>query len=166
MKRQALAAVLTMFVTTVPSTRATAQTAATLPAGCTYQTCALRVEREFWGPRLVRGAAAEKVGGRLSGFGKGAEVLLESPSDSARVYGRSYVDNSRRAGWLGLVALAGYAVVAWRTDNFRHGGDLGTEGAIGAVGGGLALIASDVYTGRASTDLTRGVWWYNSTLPR
>ena len=45
------------------------------PAGCTYATCALRVEPAFFGTHLVRGTGGERVG-RLGGFGGGVESLL------------------------------------------------------------------------------------------
>ena len=158
-------AALIAVATALPLIGAAAQTVPTA-AACTYQACALREEREFWGRRLVRGATGEKVGNRLNiALGRGAEVLLESPSDSARAYGRAFVSNGRRSGWLGLVAVAGYVVVATRTNYFHDWNKLGNEGAAGAIGGGIFLIASGVYETRASRDLTRGVWWYNSALP-
>jgi hypothetical protein len=142
-----------------------AQAPAPQPAGCTYATCALRVEPGFWGPRLVRGAASEEVGGRLTGFGGGVDPLLAGP-DSAAFHARTYVQRTRTAGTLGLVALAGYVVVLWQTDNFRRGEDLNAAGTVAALAGTGAGIAAGVYGLRASRALSRSIWWYNAALPR
>ena len=144
---------------------AAAQAPSTLPAGCTYATCALRIEPEFWGPRLVRGVNGEHVGGKLTGFGGGIDPILAGPDSAAR-YGRAYVRDSRTSGTLGLVALAGYAVVLWRTDNFRHADSLGTEGTTAAVGGLLFGSAAAYFQKRATVSLSRAILWYNAALPR
>jgi hypothetical protein len=137
--------------------------AATAPAGCTYATCALRVEPRFWVPaRLVRGAAGVEVG-RLGGFGGGVDTLLAGP-DSAAAYARGYVKAARTSSVLGLAGAVAYVVVLWRTDNFRDDID-NTSVAAGLAGVGFA-IASIPFVLRAQRDLSRAVWWYNAALPR
>lgn len=141
-----------------------AQGATPHPAGCTYAACGLRVETGFWKTTLVRGAAGEEQS-RLGGFGKGVEVLLAGP-DSAAAHARTYVGASRTAGTLGLIALASYAVVLWRTDSFRGGDDLGAGEGVAAVAGAGTAIAAGVFSVRATRELARAIWWYNAALPR
>ena len=132
-------------------------------AGCTYATCALRVEPSFFGTHLVRGTRGERVG-RLGGFGGGVESLLTGP-DSAAAYGRQYVRATRRSAALGLVGALAYAVVLVRTDNLQSGQVGDADVLIGVAGAGFAL-ASIPFTVQARRHLSRAVWWYNSALPR
>lgn len=142
-----------------------AQGPAAIPAGCTYRTCALRLETGFWHRRLVRGEAGETVGKPLGDFGKGVDVLLAGP-DSAATHARSYVHDSRWTSALGLVAAAAYGVVLYRTDSFQHGDRLGNEGVAAAIVGGTAGVITIPFALRAQRELSRAVWWYNSALPR
>jgi hypothetical protein len=133
------------------------------PAGCTYATCALRVEPSFFlAPRLVRGASGEMVS-RLGGFGGGLDLLLHGP-DSAATHGRSYVTSARRATTLGLIATAAYVVVLVRTDTFRDDFDDASV-ATSLVGAGFGIGAIP-FALKAQRELARAVWWYNSALPR
>lgn len=133
------------------------------PAGCTYATCALRVEPAFFSTQLVRGTRSERVG-RLGGLGGGVELLLTGP-DSAAAFGQRYVRATRRSAVLGLVGTLAYAVVLVRTDNFQSGQVGDADLLIGLAGAGFAL-ASVPYTVQARRHLSRAVWWYNSALPR
>lgn len=136
---------------------------ATPPSGCTYATCALRVETGFFSIRLVRGATGEPIGDALGVFGSGVDPLLTGP-DSAAAFGRAYVHDTRRAAALGLLAVAAYVVVVARTDNFRHDFD-GTSGTAAVVTLGFT-VATLPFATRARQDLSRAVWWYNAALPR
>lgn len=143
---------------------ATAQTpaAAGVAAGCTYATCALRLEPGFLGPRLVRGASGESVS-RLGAFGGGMQTLLNGP-DSAAAYGQRYVRASHRSAALSLIGAAAYIVVLVRTDNLRNrmsNGDV----AVALTGAGF-LIASGPFERQARRSLSQAVWWYNAALPR
>ena len=135
----------------------------TAPAGCTYATCALRVEPSFFlDPRLVRGTSGETVS-RLGGFGGGVDLLLHGP-DSAATHGRSYVTAARRATTLGLIATAAYVVVLVRTDNLRD--DLDDASVVTTLVGTGFGIAAIPFSLKAKRELARAVWWYNSALPR
>src|SRR6478672_10104747 len=68
---------------------AQAPTASSAATGCTYATCAVRVEQGFFTQRLVRGMTGEELG-TLDFFGGGVETLLAG-SDSAAVHAQSYV---------------------------------------------------------------------------
>jgi hypothetical protein len=142
--------------------RVDAQSAAgARPAGCTYETCALRVEPSFFFPaKLVRGRAGEEVG-RLGGFGGGVDTLLAGP-DSAAVYGHRYVTDMKRAGTLGLIGAAAYVVVLVRTNNFRD--DAADADVAIALTGAAFAIASIPFTLRAQRNLSRAIWHYNAAL--
>ena len=135
-----------------------------IPAGCTYASCALRVERSFLNTHFVRGAAGERVGGNLGGFGGGMEPLLAGP-DSAAAYARSYTRNMRTGATLGLLGIAAFVVAAVQSDGFQESDPdaLAVGASIASVG---FAIASIPFTLRAQRDLSRGVWWYNAALPR
>lgn len=134
---------------------------ARVPVGCTYETCALRIEQGFFSaPALLRGRAGEQVGS-LGPFGGGVDTLLAGP-DSAAMYARRYVTNTRRATTLGLIGSVAFIVAVARTDNFRNGDDVATAFAITSVG---FAIASIPFTLRARRSLSRAVWYYNSVLP-
>ena len=159
--------VAALFVT-VDAEGLGAQTPATgparVPAACTYSTCALRVESRLFGSSLVRGAAGESVGPRLSVFGGGADLLLAGP-DSSAAHARAYVRDSRRAATLGLLGTVAAVVLIVRHEG-RTTDDIdatSTGLAIASVGLSLAAIPFMV---RAQRDLSRAVWWYNAALPR
>jgi hypothetical protein len=154
-----------LVVACLPVREVIAQTpvAARASVGCTYATCALRIEPSAWsGPRLLRGQSGEDVG-RLGFFGQGVDPLLQGP-DSAANYARQYVHASKVSATLGLLGFAAYVVTAVRTDNFRDHLDDATFAT--AIGGGGLAIASLPYTLRAQRSLSRAVWWYNAALPR
>jgi len=141
-----------------------AQSSATRAAvGCTYETCALRVEPAFFGaPRLLRGREGVVVG-RLGGFGGGVDTLLAGP-DSAVSHTRRYVTNVRTANTLGLLSAVAFVVVVSRTDWFRHDAD-DTDVAVGVTGAALALVAIP-FRVNAERHLARAVWFYNAALAR
>ena len=131
------------------------------PVGCTYETCALRIEPSFFAaPKVLRGRTGQEVG-RLGPFGGGVDTLLAGP-DSAAAYARSYVTNVRRASTLGLIGTVAVVVALVRSDSFTEGDDVAAAFAL--TGAGFA-IASIPFTLRASRSLSRAVWFYNSVLP-
>ena len=133
-----------------------------VPAGCTYATCALRLEPVFLGVALMHGASGDSAT-RLGGFGAGVETLLAGP-DSAAAFGRRYVQASKTSSALGLVGVAAHVFVAVRTHNFRDKAS-DTELAVGLAGISFVL-ASIPFTIKAQRNLSRAIWWYNSALPR
>ena len=161
----AIAAVIASALAGAPASAQTPAASAGIAANCTYVTCALRVERGFLSEHLVRGAAGERVGGNLGGFGGGMGPLLAGP-DSAAAHARDYRRNKRTAGTLGVLGAIAFVVTMVRTDNFRDRDD---DDAV-AIGASLAsvgfAIASVPFTLRAQRDLSRAVWWYNAALPR
>jgi hypothetical protein len=151
-----------MLVALVAPAPASAQAgAARAPVGCTYETCALRIEPSYFGaPKLLRGRAGEQVGA-LGMFGGGVDTLLAGP-DSAAAYARRYVSNVRTASTFGLLGTLAFVVAAVRSDGFRDTDD--TDAAIALTGAGLAIV-SIPFTVRAARSLSRAVWYYNSALP-
>jgi hypothetical protein len=141
----------------------TARAQGALPAGCTYQTCALRVEPGFFGPRLLRGGSGETVS-KLGMFGGGVAALLTGP-DSAAAFGRRYVTATRRSETLGLIGAIAVAVAIIRTDNFRDESIKNGDRNI-LLAGSVALAVSAPFGVQASRNLSRAVWWYNAALPR
>ena len=132
------------------------------PTGCTYESCAVRIEPGgfFSGPKLLRGRAGERIGS-LGMFGGGVDSLLAGP-DSAAAYARRYVSNIRPASTLGLLGTLAFIVASVRSDGYRDTD--GTTTAIALTGAGLAIVAAP-FAMRASRSLSRAVWYYNSVLP-
>ena len=159
-RRIVIAVALTLAVPV--AVRAQSSTASA-PVGCTYETCALRVEPRFWGPqRLLRGREGVEIG-KLGGFGGGVDTLLAGP-DSAAAYARRYVNAARATNTLSLLSAVAFVVVATRTDWFRDDASDG-EVAIGITGVALALVAIP-FRVRAEQSLSRSVWFYNAAFAR
>lgn len=137
--------------------------AARSPAGCTYETCALRVEPRFFSPPvLLRGREGAEVG-RLGGFGGGVDSLLAGP-DSAAAHVRRYVGEIRTANTLSLLSAVAFVVVATRTDWFRDDASDG-DVAVGVAGTVLGLV-SIPFRLHAEQNLSRAVWFYNAAFAR
>ena len=132
-----------------------------IPAACTYRTCALRVEPDFLGAALVRGASNEKVS-RIGGFGGGVGVLLAGPDSAAR-YAHAYVHAKRGSTVLGILAGVAAGIVLVRADDSSDWFET-TDVVISLVGVGFGL-ASIPFTIKAQRSLSRSVWWYNAELP-
>jgi hypothetical protein len=131
------------------------------PAGCTYETCALRVEPRFFASaRILRGHAAEPVGS-LGAFGGGVDSLLAGP-DSAAFYARRYVSDSRTSTTLGLIGTVA-VVIAVVSAGDIYGDDDTAATAAGIAGIGFT-IASVPFALRAARNLSRSVWFYNAAL--
>src|SRR4051812_38102503 len=111
--------ILTVLLALAAPLASSAQSGAPVraPAGCTYETCALRIEPRFFASaRLLRGRTGEPVGS-LGGFGSGVDTLLAGP-DSAAAHARRYVTDARRAGTLGLIgAVAGIVAIVRANGN-------------------------------------------------
>jgi hypothetical protein len=145
------------------SVEASAQAPMTVTAqvGCTYATCAVRIERSLFGERLVRGALGERVS-TLGLFGGGVDLLFDA--DSAKVHAQAYVWNVKRSallGGAGAVALS----VASSTRAFQSGRVTNGE-VVAVVAGAVALAVSVPFELRARRELARAIWWYNAALPR
>lgn len=161
MSRRILVAVALTFA--APLAARAQSSAARAPVGCTYETCALRVEPRFWGPnRLLRGREGVEVG-KLGGFGGGVDTLLAGP-DSAATYARRYVTAARRSNTLGLLGGVAFVALLFHSDNFRDDLD-DTDVALGitALGFSIAAIPFQLH---AKQSLSRSVWFYNAALAR
>jgi len=128
-------------------------------ATCSYDDCALRVKRAFWGPRLVQGLDEEKV----AGFAFLAPPLTDllQRSDSAVRYYSLFRARHNRGFWLTLggALLFGGSLLAYEIDRDLEGVSIGL-----AIGGTTAWIAGLVNIGRAQEPLSKTVWWYNRSL--
>jgi len=154
------AAALAALLATPLAAGAQAPAPSGIPAGCTYATCALRLE-QAWGMRIVRGASGERVG-RIGGFGSGVDVLLAG-TDSSRAHARRYQSNARVVSTLGLAALTTSVIALVRVN--KHGEDDETARILGWSTLGIGLV-SIPFAGRAQRSLSRSVWWYNAALAR
>ena len=153
-----------MLACSVPvEASAQSPTASAASAGCTYATCALRVERSLFAERLVRGATEERVS-TLGVFGSGVEVLT-SGSDSAAVHAQSYVWNVKRSALIGGAGAVALGIVFSHTNGFQ-GGQFSNGYVITTIAGAIATVVSVPFALRAPRELSRAIWWYNSALPR
>ena len=153
-----------LFIASSLSIDASAQSPMALAAtvGCTYATCAIRVERSLFGEHLVRGAIGERVS-TLDMFGGGVDLLLVG-EDSAGVHARAYVWNVKRSALLGGAGAVAVGVAA-ATHGF-HDGHVTNGEVVGVLAGAVALAISVPFELRARRELARAIWWYNAALPR
>jgi hypothetical protein len=131
--------------------------------GCTYATCAIRIERGVFAERLVRGATGERVS-TLGGFGDGVDVLLGG-SDSAVVHVQAYKWNAKRSALLGVAGSVALGVVLASTHGFYDSHATNAD-AVAGIAGLVALVSSVPFEVRARRELARAIWWYNGSLPR
>lgn len=130
-------------------------------APCSYLDCALRVEPGIRGSRLIRGAGGRVVG-RLGLFhGNAIDSLLAMP-DSTGLLTRRYAAERHTGIILQVIgmALLGGSAIRTATRHQWDGWDFATMG----VAYGFLIPASHHFT-RADQNLSRAVWWYNSSLP-
>jgi hypothetical protein len=158
-RRIAFALALTLVA---PLSAGAQSPAARTPVGCTYETCALRVEPRFWGPaRLLRGREGVEVG-KLGGFGGGVDTLLAGP-DSAAAHAREYVTAARRSNTLGLLGGVAYVALLFHSDSFDDVDNTDIALGITALGFSIASIPFELHAKRS---LARAVWFYNAALAR
>lgn len=133
-------------------------------AGCTYETCALRLEPSLLtGMRIVRGAAGEAVGGRAGMFGRGVHPLLTGPDSAAR-HARDYV---RATDWANILGIPGAGLLIYGLIQSRDGGAGVRDAASTTTVVGAALLAASIpFAFQARRSLSRSIWWYNAGLPR
>jgi hypothetical protein len=133
------------------------------PAGCTYDTCALRVEPSFLlAPRLLRGRAGVEIG-RLGAFGGGVDSLLAGPEEAA-ANARLYVRDIRARNTLALLGTAAIIGALASTDWLAEDGNDATAQGLAITGAvlGVLTIPLNVNAGR---HLSRAIWFYNAALP-
>lgn len=127
--------------------------------GCTYDECALRVKRGFWGPRLVQGLQEEKV----AGFAFVAPPLTDflQRSDSALRYYTLFRSRHNRGLWLmlGGTLLVGGAQILHAINADQDPIAIGI-----VIGGAAGWVIGAINIGRSQEPLSKTVWWYNRTL--
>jgi len=128
---------------------------------CTYDRCALRIHRGFWGPRLVRGMDEDKVAG-LGMFAPRLALFAQRSDSAARYY--ELFRKSHNQG--SALALAG--AIVFTAFTLSHGPDwnqqVTTAQGVGmSVGAGL-MLAGAIRLAPSHNRLSKAVWWYNRTL--
>jgi hypothetical protein len=131
-------------------------------SGCTYQECALRIERG----RLLQGTRGDRVG-RRGVFSNDLRILELGP-DSAAHYARKYKSDTR-SGILLVVASLGLATAGFvvaTTDILNT--DLDDDRVAPALGLLGASLGTSFWGSRkminAHVALSRSVWWYNAEM--
>jgi hypothetical protein len=132
------------------------------PAGCTYDTCALRREGVFFGQRIVAG-----VDGRVVARQGFAGFRLDSAlATSPRALAEARI-HRREAGVAGALLLAGSVLGAVAlVDAARDGDELTGSRATMLVGGAALSVVGGWRAQIADRALNRALWWFNRDLPR
>ena len=123
---------------------------------CTYDTCALRYEPQFFGAGLVRGIEGVPVDSGLS------SAVAASPR--ALDYARTY-ERTRTPAFLAILGSAILAGVAATPP--ENGIDLPDGVRLGMTAGAIGLsIVGIRLTNRSQRARSRAVWHYNQSLAR
>lgn len=129
--------------------------------GCSYDTCALRLHRGFWGPRIVRGMTGEKVAG-YSLFAPRLSLFAERSDSAARYYELFRKSNNQGNG----LALAG--TIVFMAFAFSNGLDwnqpVTTAQGVGMTVGAGLVLAGAIRLHPSYNRLWKAIWWYNRTL--
>jgi hypothetical protein len=128
---------------------------------CTYSACALRVERGFFRNSLLQGATGKRIAD-VAFLAPQLDVFAER-SDSAGHYYQAFRTPHNQSFWLGTIGglLLGSAIVIEEVDRTQD------ELTWGIGIPGMALLITGLIRGLGSgNNLSKAVWWYNSTLPR
>jgi len=126
---------------------------------CSYDECALRLKRSFWGPQLVQGRSEMKVA-RFTFTAARLDSLMQRSDSAARHYAL-FRTRYNRGFWL---ATAGAGVFGAGTLIHAIDRDL-DDVAIGLLIAGTASWIVGVITGAQSREpLSKAVWWYNRSL--
>jgi hypothetical protein len=168
--RTAAAALVALAALSPPSSSgaqpANAPAGVTAAPACTYDACALRLERTA----ILRGAGGAPVG-RLGTFGAPALTPLVAGSDSAArhaaVFDREYGTGKKLLHGGAVVALVPLTILLHRTRDLDRDVTAGDWALLAAAVPGLAVeIWGARKVERSLKALSRAVWWYNRDLPR
>ena len=133
------------------------------PRPCTYDRCALRLERNVFSNDIRSGRTGDLVD-NMGFYNRGLVELLPTP-DSAAANAReatSYQGASAVLSVLSALALVGGAAAAGPGYESGNGAVF-----VGLVGGGLAFsVASGFAERSAFNSLAHAIWWHNRDLPR
>jgi hypothetical protein len=145
---------LLLFLLALPTTSLRAQ-----QDTCSYDACALRIKRGFWGRRLVQGREEQKVAG-FALLAPSLDTVMQRSDSAARYYSLFRVRHNR-GFWFALsgVALYGGATLVYGIDRDLEGPTIAMS-----IAGTAAFIVGLVNTVRAEEPLSRSVWWYNRSL--
>ena len=151
-----------LLVVAVASAAPALSQEATPDSACTYETCALQIERTpFLGLRLVRGGNPIPNGGLLN-LGPPPIERAVSESPAALAYAQDYSRDLRTSNLIVYGASALYFFGA--LDPFDvFGGEVELGAAVGAAG--LAVVSIPI-SFRARRSLNRAVETYNDGLER
>ena len=137
--------------------------AAAGPQPCSYDACALRVERGWFSERIVQGSTGTRVA-TLNAFGPTIVPLVQR-SDSAVAQARNFQRDRRRGTVLTLAGLTMYIVAAANSHFFDGNLPSPTDAQWAAMGGGLVLtLVGAHFELRAERALSRALWWNNREL--
>lgn len=141
---------------------AVSQQAPAVAEPCTYDTCALRVERGH----VLRGMEGVPVR-RIGLFGPGLEPLVQG-SDRAVEYARIYDQTRTTSALLTLASAAiggvyGLALINDGGRPFQNNDQV----RLGAMVAGIGVMFYGTHVqNRAQRAFSRAIWWYNRDLPR
>ncbi|MDZ7629900.1 MAG: hypothetical protein U5K74_00735 [Gemmatimonadaceae bacterium] len=142
----------------------TVTAARTTLEGCTYDACALRLDRSFFGGRkVVVGLDGQRLPMGAIGGGLVTQVArVPGAADEARA-GRGNALKAAIGGVIGTIA----SVVALNQFDRGNSGSSNDGVAFGALGVGVvASITAGVQAQYAERHFSRAVWLYNRELPR
>ena len=129
-------------------------------AGCTYDSCALRLRYRGLGDRRIVAGAADTPADK-GGFWSRKVSVLETGTDSVRFHYVEYRSHASRAGWLAILGATAVSVAVSMDYEDNKAATISVYGA-GVIIGAIASINKS----RSEDHLQRAIWLYNRDLPR
>jgi hypothetical protein len=166
--RRILAVLATPLAFTLPTGGAQAQaptmsTAQTTLKQCTYEACALRLERGvFLGDRVRIGLDGAKVGFGFTGSGVTRSVASVPEALAAAKVGQRQRTIGQIVGLASAFTAAGLLSTADFSGNRNDDVRFWTAAGVGVAGG----IIGGIQLSRSTESFSRAVWLYNKALPR
>jgi hypothetical protein len=158
-----LASVLSAIALLTIASAAVAQPVST--AGCSYESCGVRLQTGFFSEHLVRGDSGAKV--MKIGFTGGNVADYLSRVESARAPARQFQTSRTRAAVLGIIS--GVAAAFAYSSVSSDGGfdeDIST-GALVAFGVAIpTAIWAGVETARSRNAISQAIWEFNRSPVR
>lgn len=135
-----------------------------LPAQCSYDDCAIRVEDGWFSRRIVQGTESREVA-RL-GIGGPNPVTILGVNDQATMHARNYASKQRVGTTLSVIGAVGS--IATYIALFDVPEDNSKRNTLIAVNIG-SLVTTYIgrgYLQSARRELDRAVWWFNRDAAR